>query len=535
MSFRKAPADDAPIGTEPGSRAPADGSTGAGGAGKRYRHRQQNRRWQILRLTGVGVLGLWFVALAVFSNAIYQRDYLGQDFGTYNQAWSLIGQGHLNPFDTVYGFPFVKADFELILWPLALVHLVLPRPITLLWIQDLAIAGCGLVAYLWVVEYLERRKVAWWPAAGIALVVLLVTIANPGVYLTLIFDFHVEPISTFFILLAGREFWRGRHRRAWIWVGVVLLCGTFAAVMVVGLGVSALLAGRETRRSGLLLVAVGIGWTALVSLLHANQGSGIASYAYLAGRTTLSSSAGVAIIATGIATHPWRVVDQLYQRLSYAWALIKPVGIVGLASAWGFGVPVVVMVTDGLNSRPDFIYQSFQNFAVFPFVLLGTVMVLVWVAQRFRLGWIPALAVALVVTAQALSYGVHRSPSVIRWTLSQVQPGPAAQLRSALAKTPPGAEVIATERFMGRFCARKYCYFSYPGFPREVHGRDVVFVLVTGNESPTTQSDSLAAVTYVRDRLHARVLVDADGVAAFDWAPPPGVNQVTVPAGHRSG
>ena len=75
---------------------------------------------------------------------------------------------------------------------------------------------------------------------------------------------------------------------------------------------------------------------------------------------------------------------------------------------------MVVMVTNALSANTALINQGFQNAAVYPFVLLGTVMVLVWTAQRFRYGWIPAIAVALVVTVQALSYGAGMAPVVVR-------------------------------------------------------------------------------------------------------------------------
>ena len=49
--------------------------------------------------------------------------------------------------------------------------------------------------------------------------------------------------------------------------------------------------------------------------------------------------------------HPSRVIDQIHARLANMYVLIKQVGVIGLASAWGFGVPVVVMVTNALNSN----------------------------------------------------------------------------------------------------------------------------------------------------------------------------------------
>ncbi len=518
--------------------APPDGSpTGVDGAGRHTHARTRSRRssWSRFRWTGSAVLALWAVGLGALSSFVYHRVFLGEDFAIYNQAWTLIGQGHLNPYETVYGLPFVQSNFELIIWPLALLHLVIPQPVVLLWVQDLALAGAGIVTFVWITEYLERRQVRRGVGIGIAVAALVVIMVNPGVYRSLQFDIHMEPLATFFLVLAGRDLWHGRTRRAWAWVAVVLLCGSFGAIMVVGLGVSALLAGRETRRAGVLMVAAGLAWTVLISALHANQGSGLSLYAYLAGRPTLSGGGGVALILAGIVTHPWRVVDQLNRRLGDAYALIKPVGVVGLANAWGFGVPVTVMTVDALNSRPDFLTDSYQNFAVFPFVLLGTVMVLVWLAQWLSWGWIVSAVVGALVLAQALAYGLTASPTSVRWTTSQVSPAMAAQLRTALARTPADAETIVTLQVMGRFCGRQWCFFFYPDGARPVHSRDVVFVFATPIESLTTQAGSAYAIAYVRDTLHARVLVDADGVAAFDWTPPPGTSYVTVPTSPPAG
>jgi hypothetical protein len=479
-------------------------------------------------------MGIWLIGLAAYSTTIYHHGFLAEDFATYNQAWTLIGQGHLNPYDTIFhSYSFLKSDFELIIWPLALIHIVFPRPIALLWIQDLAVAASGFIVYLWIADYLERRKVAWWPAVGVASVVLAVLVANPGAYQTLYFDFHLEPISTVFVLLAGRDLWSGRHRRAWIWVAIALLCGSFAAITIVGLGVSALLAGRDSRSQGVLLVVAAVGWLGLISAIGANAGSGIGFYAYLAGRSTLSGPTGVAVLATSMLAHPSRVIDQLHGRLANMYVLIKQVGVIGLACAWGFGVPVVVMVTNALNSNSGLINQAFQNSAVFPFVLLGTVMVLVWLAQRFRYGWIPSLAVALVVTFQALSYGVALAPANVRYGISQVGAAPAAQLRKALALTPPKAEVISTISIMGRFCSRQYCYWFYPNGTLPVHSHEMVFVFDPAAETTIPQAvpaDDVAAIAFVRDHLHARILVDADGITAFEWQPPAGTTHVTIAA-----
>lgn len=488
----------------------------------------------MLRVGGAGVLALWLAGLVAFSTVLYQRNNLTADFATYNQAWTLIGHGHLNPYSTIYtGYPFLKSDFELILWPLALVHLVIPQPIVLLWIQDLAVAASAFVVYVWILDFLESRNVGWRAATGVGAVVLTALVVNPGVYQTLLFDFHMEPLSTVFVLLAGRDIWSGRRRRAWLWVGLVLLFGSFAAITLVGLGLSAVLAGGATRRQGLAVGVIGLAWVGLISLLGANAGSGIDNYAYLAGRATLPHGTGAALVVAGILAHPSRPLHLVTGRLHFLWVLLKPAGVIGLASAWGFGVPAVVLLVNVLNVQEGFIFQAFQNFVVFPFVLLGTVMVLVWLAEHLRWGRVVAIVVGLAVTAQAVVYGLGTSPGNVRWAVDRVSAATGAQLNKALARTPADAEVIATIGIMGRFSGRPAAYWFSPGGSYPVSSRPVVFVFDPANENTipnANPADDRAGAEYVRTVLHARPLVERDGVAAFVWSPPPGTSRLTFPA-----
>ncbi len=498
------------------------GGGDAGGATSRAPH------WRQLHLAGIVVLGLWLVGLVVFSTLIYRSFFLSEDFATYNQAWIGIAHGRLNPLDTIYQISFVKADFELIIWPLALVHFVFPQPVVLLYVQDLAAAGCGLVTYLWILEFLERQRLPRSPAILVASAVLVVTVVDPGIYQAVGFDLHMEPIATLFLLLAARDLWRGRIGRAWWWIAAVLLCGSFAAIMVVGLGISALLAGRSTRWPGIGLIAAGMAWTALISVLHADGGSDITNFAYLAGRASIPAG-GVMLVVTGVLGHPGRALHNLYIRYPYMWLHIRAAGIVGLASAWGFGVPAVVMLVNGLDSHLNFSRSAFQNFAVLPFVLVGTVMVLVWLSEHVHRGQLVAVVVAVLVLGEAVTFGIEQSPQAIRQTLAEVQAGPAAALGTALAKTPANAEVVSTMGVMGRFSSREYCYFfeRYRNLP--VHGNTVVFVFSTSNLELISAAGMQLAITYVRENLHAQPLVDTAGVTAFLWHPPAGTSGVRIP------
>jgi uncharacterized membrane protein len=493
--------------------------------------RRLARRWRSIRIVGWVAFALWLVVLLVFSAALYRRFFLSQDFGFYNQAWSQIGTGHLNPYNTEYGYPFIKGNLELILWPLALFHVVIPQSFFLLCVQDASIAGTGLVAYLWIVDVLERHATPAWVGLIVAITVVLVTVANPGFYQTAGFDFHLEPLGTLFLLLAGRDLWNGRSRRAFLFAGIVLLCGSFSTISLFGLGISAVLAGRQSRRQGMLVMAASVMWLGTIDILHADQ-AGSNLYGYLAGRSSVGGTGGIAALAKGIVAHPLRVAHHLQSRLSDIWTLLRPAGVIGLASAWGFGVPAAVILVDALNSQQVYIQVAFQNFAVFPFVLIGTVMVLTGIASRLGRNHVLAGILGLVgacLAAQALAFGIGNSPHDVRTFLSErATPAQAARLQAALASTPSSAEVLSSMSVIGRFCGRENCHYIHWYIPQPVRSSQVVFVFAPDYEgAPIWLVQS--SISHLRRVLHAHVVTNGDGVTVLTWRPPPGTKEVTVP------
>src|SRR5207248_6135779 len=130
-------------------------------------------------------------------------------------------------------------------------------------------------------------------------------LVSPDIYETATYDFHLQPLATLFLLLAARDLWSGRSRRTWLWAAFALLTGEVAGTYLAGLGLSAGLAGRDTRRQGLALAGVGVAWVGLVSALGASQGSNLAGgYGYLAGRTSFPPGIGFAYILLGVVRHP---------------------------------------------------------------------------------------------------------------------------------------------------------------------------------------------------------------------------------------
>ena len=222
--------------------------------------------------------------------------------------------------------------------------------------------------------------------------------------------------------------------------------------------------GRNTRRQGVYLIGVACRMVAAHLRGWRRYRSGNLGLLRLSGgrKSLPAGGGGILLVLEGSVLHPSWVIHQLRIRLGLIYRLIKPVGVIGLASAWGFGVPFVVLLTNSMNSDYEFTYQAFQNSAVFPFVLFGTVTILVWLYRRFRLGWVPAIAVGLALTAQAMTYDATNSAHDVRSALEQVTPLQGAQLSKALAATSSNAEVIASITIIGRFSARPYIVLVRP-------------------------------------------------------------------------
>jgi uncharacterized membrane protein len=275
-----------------------------------------------LWVVGASVIVLQLAGLLAWSWHLWTRFDLTADMATFSQAFQQIGTGHLDPYETtfVFGYPhwgysFYQSHFELLMWPLALLFTVTRSTFTLLVVQDLALAGSGAVVFRWACELLDRR----WPAErrGRSLVgagVLLVVVANPWTAWVASFDWHFQPIATFFALVAARDVWAGR-RRAWIWIAAVLLCGDVATTYVMALGLAAVVAGRTTRRWGGAMIAAGVVWLGVVSLAGAGKGSSLnGGYGYLAGHPVSDGIGGMVAIVVGMLLHPSHPLSMLRSR-----------------------------------------------------------------------------------------------------------------------------------------------------------------------------------------------------------------------------
>lgn len=500
------------------------------------------------------ILFVQLVFLVAYSTHLYTRFDVSVDFAHNVQAWYLIGHGHLSPIDTVRitPTPFWRDHFDLILWPLSLLRFIYPQPVILLWVQDIAIVAAEIVTLLWVTAVVREKLQSYRiPASILALVAL---VANSWWYETVSFDIHMPPLGLPFVVLCAYSLWNGRYRRAVVAGVLSLLFGAVVAEIVVIIGIAALLSRRVRNTGGLrpsiVVLAVGFVWIAFVNVLGANEASNlVANYGYLAGsvpKVTLFS------ISKGMVLHPHRWATTLHERWQAVVFELAPTGWLGLVTPWGLLAFLGVLIPAALTFSPAYSTSTggaFQNLPSMPFIFVGSVMILTSIAawqyasdtpRRFaRLAQTPAVlnvkkragAIAVVLAVLASSVAVvqgalmvHRLPQ--DWLL--VNSTQATTLARATTVIPEDAEVIASYGIMGRFSEHQYI-LTLAAAPQQftIYTRDVVFVIAPDLGVLTfNPRDARADIEYISTDLHAKTLVNANGVTVLQWHAPAGTNSL---------
>jgi len=556
----------------PSARPPAHATNRHRRAGRDRITRPRSVRWALSlgRLAILGQLG-WLVAFSVVE---YRRGGLTHDFALYDQARWLIVHGHLAAYDTVLGRPFWQNNGEALMWPLAEITRLPGAGLWLLLLQAAAIAGCGWVALSWVAEWVSAggalpdpgrpavgqptgngmpaggesapprgesappggESTPAGPGLGAATAVglaALLLVVNPWAYTTAAFDVHFESFAALFALLAARDLWRGRRRRLWLWVALTASAGEIGGLLLLGVGVGGLLgARRRRRRASLGVVAAGVVWLGLVVVLHGNLGpsdSGV--YAYLArGSGYAGPEPSPLAIVSGALDHPGRVVADLRANLGDIWANLAPAGVIGLVNPWSVGVAVVVLASSILATGPSshlFSQPGFQNFPVYPFVTVGTVMLLVWLGRWSANTGLRRAAARAAKPAAALACGLSLAWAVVwlpRYPSEWLTVTPAGGRGLALARSliPPGAQVIASQGVVGRFADRVAIdpLMTTPATFALRHSPVYIVLTATqGLEMPVQQTD--AALDQIASTPGVTLVEHRSGIWLWRWDPPP--------------
>lgn len=376
-----------------------------------------------------------------------------------------------------------------------------PHSIWLLLFQHITTVFSEVIALMWVFDILYRHgndkgfKAFLLP--GLALTLFII---DPWIYLTDIQDFHFQTFVTLFTLLATRDFWNQKQRRAWIWMLIALLGGDTAAIYLIGLGLSMVLF-KEYRMKSFIPMGLGLGWMLIIMTFHADQGS-TWGYIYLLPKATPSVSGVMGIIAIfkGIYFHIGTIEKMIVGRLPYFKQNLVPIGFIGIIWPWAVGIIFINVSLDFINSDPFFISPSFQNFVIYILGTVGTLAIISWLESKEKIIY---LLSSIGLITNAFIFFIHQIPSFV-WGETLVSPKESRALAIVHSKIPSKAEVTSSFRVSGRFAGRRYMYVitshnaTYPIFRHQV-----VFIFSPSNGGALAQPAVNASIAKVRNVLHA--------------------------------
>lgn len=481
-----------------------------------------------VRPLGFALLLAQLGVLLALSSLMYTRSLLSFDYSIFEQARYLISHGVLDPFSTVRGIPYWQNHGEWIMWPLAWISLIYPHGYMLLVIQDVATVATEALVFSWVIDLTRRPS---WPsglpahwAAGLCLVLL---VADPWWYWSDVYDFHFQALAALFMVLIARDLENNRIQRLWIWVPLLLSIGDVAGTYVIGVGLAGFFIGNRRWRPNAALILLGVSWVLLMELIRADLGSQIgALYAYLLG--PIGGTPGTLQVLEAAIHRPRVALSGLWTNRWNIWANLTGPGLIGLASPWGGAVALTVLLPAALTANSLFGRPSFQTLPIYPFMTVGTFVVLAWLCRHRFLSSRLTACLGVLLAAQTVVWGAVWLPRILpQWDLAT--PAAASALTAAAQSAPPSAEVVVTSGVMGDFADREYLYglLTTPAtFP--VKTRTVYFVLAPtqGQELPVQYE--YPAIDDVASLSGSRLVLHRAGVWEFRWTPPLGARSFTL-------
>ena len=498
-------------------------------------------RW--LRPAGRVAVIVQLGVLIAYSSFLYSRFDLSEDFAIEAQAWHQISLNNFNPTSTIYGFPFVRNNMELYMWPLSFLGRVVDNAFILLVVQDVCLGVAAWVAWSWWCDIAERQPM---PQSGVLVasaLVLTILVASPITYIAAAFDFHSEPIAAPLVVLVGYDLWRGRSRSALLWGVVLLTVHSLGSSYLASIALAAVIVGKgPTRRMGMLLLGLATAWFVLMTSIGSVQSGLWAGYSYLTGSDVPAVSGGA--VLAGSLTHLNAAFDMARSHVDSVTRIVTSTGTIGVFCLWGLLPSLVVLCPPALNSSPIFLSTtiSFQVVAMVAPMAVGAgwVALQLWrylspAGKRRKNGPLRLLGpcVALtVITAAMLGvlWNSQRQFSVWR-SWSAVDSGAAEALHRVQAQIPAAAEVIVSSGVSGRFYAARSLYILSIGSTRfPVCSKSVVLVLTSeGMEGGFTPPSLVATAERVaRSGLHARPLLHTNGVNAYLYHPQRQTHQINL-------
>ena len=482
------------------------------------------------------MFGAQFTALAGFKIFMYQRFSGTLDENQYQQGLYLISRGILNPISTAWQGRHLLTDHgSIFIWLFAPLYWIPPTGLYFLLAAVLAVVAAEFIAYRWMLTVINEKFQEFereWVPYLVGFLGLFILAVNPWTWWAIANDVHGELFAAPFIIAAAFDFSQKRFRRAWIWIALTVSLGAIASTWIVGLSLSAFIAGlvdtefrRKMWRTATLLFFVGIGTLEGLSIIGLDRGSGIRG---LFGYLTVPSGARVPKetdlikIIKAVIFHPLRVSGVYFRHLTDIYGNLAPSGLIGIATVWTLGVPLSVLLVNNLASSNRYAGPSFQSVPLYTFSSVGFIVLFVHVLLKWKQSVLPILVVILV-TLNTSAWAVEFIPHV-KQTWVSVSKQQAAILSSVLSRIPADAEVVASQGIISNFSFRRYVYATIGNIP--VHEKVIWYVFTprAGIEYSDYRANQIISALAMLP--YAKLEVHRDGVFAFQVKPPHSIKDI---------
>lgn len=495
--------------------------------------------FQRLRYWAYGAFTLQFLALVAWKAFMFSRFSGTLDENEYQQSMYLISHGSINPVTTAWGRAFIRDHGSFFIWFLAPLDWIPPVGLMLLVAGVACVVIAEVVAFRWLSEICERH---WFndPDSGHAKILarlgLVVLVASPWTWWVVSFDVHGELFAAPFIILAAWKFSQQRYRWAWFWIACTLGIGAIVASWIVGLALSAAVAGLVDRRSRRTLwivaaglVATGLGTLMGLSAVGLDSGSNLNTlYGYLTipAGGHIPRKLGIGKLLESMAFHPLRVVHGLLNHLQDIYANLAPTAWIGVASAWTFGVPVTILLENELVGSFRFAGPIFQSTPVYTFSAVGLILVLLRLSTFWRRRTV-TLVVATLISVNCLAWAVVFLPHLQgQWVLvSNQQAATLSQIKSMI---PQSSEVIISQGEISRFSMRRYVYGSTNQYHWPVKTSDVWFIVTPRSGIEFTIEHDDTVIQRLADYPYAQLVIVKDGIFVYHLTMPSSVPDIVL-------
>ena len=346
-------------------------------------------------------MGLVTLAATIFS-VFYISIHLGrqdafltpaEDLGTMDQAIWSIAHGLL-PHQTICnivsdtncyslnGISRFSIHFEPILFPIALLYLLVSGPKTLLILQTLVVASGAFPAF-WLARLRLRNEFA---AVGIACLYLL----YPAQQQAEIFDFHAVTLTA--ALLLFTLYFMYTRRTLWLFVFAILsmACKEEIPLTIAFFGLWMMLFQQRVR-VGLALALLAVAWVGMTLLVY--HFASPTGHPLLASRYAYLGSGPLSILKN-VALHPLSLIRQHvleHEHRQYLRILLAPAGYLPALAPWALVLAVPELAINLLSSDRNQYIGVFQyNAAIVPILIFSTIEAIVlitWFAQWLMRRW----------------------------------------------------------------------------------------------------------------------------------------------------